>query len=488
MKTCIINVDNEVTCNLAGLEANDRRNLVRMFEYYVPGAKYLPSVKLGRWDGKVSFFSLGGTTYINLLSKVIPYLESKGYTIELNDQRSYETYNDFDFGTISEDSFNHIMWPSGHPLEGKPIMLRDYQTEIVNNFLNNRQSVQVAATGSGKTIITASLSSVIEKLGRTIVIVPSKNLVTQTEADYKNMQLDVGVYFGDRKEYGHKHTITTWQSLWNIVKNSNNPDTIHIDEFIDGVVCVICDEAHSVNADVLKNMLSSVLAKIPLRYGLTGTIPKEEYAGTAITSCIGPVISKLTASELQDKGVLANCNIEILQFQDDMNFKTYHEENKYLMNDQLRLVTIADHIKKIAKTGNTLVLVDKINAGEIIVSNIPNSVFVNGSVKLSERQEQYDEVSVSDDKIIVATFGVAAVGINIVRIHNLILIEPGKSFVRVIQSIGRGLRKGFDKDSVNIYDVTSNCKFSKRHLTQRKAFYRESNYPFTLKKVSYKPY
>jgi superfamily II DNA or RNA helicase len=104
-------------------------------------------------------------------------------------------------------------------------------------------------------------------------------------------------------------------------------------------------------------------------------------------------------------------------------------------------------------------------------------------VKLAERKEQYDEVSTSDNKVIVATFGVAAVGINIVRIHNLVLIEPGKSFVRVIQSIGRGLRKGFDKDSVDIYDISSNCNFSKRHLTARKSFYKESNYPFTIEKI-----
>jgi superfamily II DNA or RNA helicase len=81
---------------------------------------------------------------------------------------------------------------------------------------------------------------------------------------------------------------------------------------------------------------------------------------------------------------------------------------------------------------------------------------------------------------------VAAVGINIPRIFNLVLIEPGKSFVLVIQSIGRGIRKAQDKDSVQIWDITGNCKFAKRHLNKRKQFYKEANYPYTTEKVSYK--
>ena len=100
-------------------------------------------------------------------------------------------------------------------------------------------------------------------------------------------------------------------------------------------------------------------------------------------------------------------------------------------------------------------------------------------------KDEYDEVAISSDKIIVATYGVAAVGINIPRIFNLVLIEPGKSFVRVIQSIGRGIRKAEDKDHVQIWDITSTCKFAKRHLTKRKQFYREANYPFTLEKADW---
>ena len=136
--------------------------------------------------------------------------------------------------------------------------------------------------------------------------------------------------------------------------------------------------------------------------------------------------------------------------------------------------------------GNTLILVDRIKTGEMLIEKNPDWVFISGNMKSAERKENYDEVADSTGKVIVATYGVAAVGINIPRIFNLVLIEPGKSFVRVIQSIGRGIRKAEDKDYLHVVDITSNLKYSKRHLTKRKAFYKEQGFPFTVTKVEYK--
>ena len=110
---------------------------------------------------------------------------------------------------------------------------------------------------------------------------------------------------------------------------------------------------------------------------------------------------------------------------------------------------------------------------------------MSGGTKADDRKESYDEFATSDDVVAVATYGVAAVGINIPRIFNLVLIEPGKSFVRVIQSIGRGIRKAEDKDFVQIWDITSTCKFAKRHITTRKKFYKDANYPFAVEKVEW---
>ncbi len=485
MKKCKIVIRDEVNCKLEGLELSERKALVKKFEYEVPGARYLPSVRLGRWNGKVSYFQLGGSTYINLLEEIIPFLDECGYDIELEDQREYN--NKFAFDTITETSFSNKVWPKGHPKVGEPIVLRDYQVAIINNFLTNPQSVAEIATGAGKTITTAALSYSVQNYGRTLVIVPNKSLVVQTEEDYRNIGLDVGVYFGDRKEHGKQHTICTWQSLNNLLKNTKSGDAeITIGDFIEDVVCVIVDEVHMVKGDVLKSLLTGVMSHVPIRWGLTGTIPKEKFESQSIFVSIGPVIGKLSASDLQDKGVLAQCHVNIVQLQDHSEFSNYQSELKHLLENKDRLDTIAKLTSQIVKTGNTLILVDRVAAGKELIDRIPNSVFVSGDTKLTERKEEYDEVATSSDKVIVATYGVAAVGINLPRIFNLVLIEPGKSFVRVIQSIGRGIRKAEDKDFVQIWDLTSSCRFSKRHLTKRKEYYREAKYDYTVEKLEYK--
>jgi superfamily II DNA or RNA helicase len=317
--------------------------------------------------------------------------------------------------------------------------------------------------------------------------VPNKSLVTQTEKDYVNLGLDVGVYFGDRKDYGKTHTICTWQSLNNLLKDSKEGTAkFTIQDFMEDVVCVIVDEVHMAKADALKTLLTGIMARVPIRWGLTGTIPKEKFESQALLVGLGPVVSKLSASELQDRGVLAQCHVNIVQLVDHVEYSNYQSELKYLLEESGRLDTMADLVRRVNETGNTLVLVDRTECGRQLVQRLGDgAVFVSGATKAKARQDEYDEVADATGKIIVATYGVAAVGINIPRIFNLVLIEPGKSFVRVIQSIGRGIRKAEDKDHVQIWDITSTCKFAKRHLTKRKQFYKEANYPFSAEKLEW---
>ena len=495
MKECKLIIKDEVNVKIEGLELGDRKTLMKMFEYEKPGARFQPAVRLGRWNGKVSYFSLGGTTFVNLLPQILPLLDQADYDIQLQDERTYSTT--FNFDPVTEDTFAAYNWPKGHPIAGQPVKLRDYQIEVINNFLANPQSVQEVATGAGKTITTAALSYSVQNYGRSIVIVPNKSLVVQTEEDYKNVGLDVGVYFGDRKDYNKKHTICTWQSLNNLLKDTQAGEVdFTIQDFIEDVVCVMVDEVHMAKADALKTLLTSTFAHVPIRWGLTGTIPKAIYEAQAIYVSLGHVIGKLSAKELQDKGVLAQCHVNIVQLKDEVEFSNYQSELKYLTEDSKRLDAITSLVNKISESGNTLILVDRIGAGRelqkrlsslfSVIKDAPEVAFVSGEMKLTERKEEYDEVATSNKKVIIATYGVAAVGINIPRIFNLVLIEPGKSFVRVIQSIGRGIRKAEDKDFVQIWDITSNCKFAKRHLTQRKSFYKEANYPFDIEKLDYK--
>jgi len=492
MKQCKLIIKDEVNVKIEGLELGERKALMKMFEFDVPGARYLPSVRLGRWNGKTSYFSLGGSSYVNLLAEILPVIDRAGYDIDLEDTRDYRT--NFDFTEVTEETFKHKVWPKNHPIAGQPVVLRDYQIEIINNYLKNPQALQEIATGAGKTLITAALSFSMEQYGRSIIIVPNVSLVSQTEADYVNLGLDVGVYYGGRKEYSKAHTICTWQSLGNMLKNTKAGEAeVTIQDFLEGVVCVIVDEVHQAKADVLKTLLTTVMSQIPLRWGLTGTIPKAKSESMALTVSLGPLINKLSASELQEIGVLSNCHVNILQLQDGMEFTNYQSELKYLTSDEKRMTKIAELAGKIKDTGNTLILVDRIEAGQLLHLKLEelgvpedNVVFVSGGTKSTTRTEHYDDIATATNKIIIATYGVAAVGINIPRIFNVMLLEPGKSFVRVIQSIGRGIRKAEDKDHVMIWDITSNCKFAKRHLTQRKSFYKEANYPFDVEKIKYK--
>jgi superfamily II DNA or RNA helicase len=238
-------------------------------------------------------------------------------------------------------------------------------------------------------------------------------------------------------------------------------------------------------AEVLKNLLTRNLAATPIRWGLTGTVPKDDFEFQSLRCSLGEVVNRVAAHELQESGVLSNCHVNIIQTAEWKEFSGYAEELKYLVTDETRMVYLANRIKNIAETGNTLVLVGRIESGKFLTNELEEAVFISGEVKTKDRKEEYDEIKTSTNKIIVATYGVAAVGINIPRIFNLVLLEPGKSFVRVIQSIGRGIRKADDKDHVEIWDLTASTKYAKRHLTERKRFYKDAKYPFTITKVKY---
>lgn len=338
------------------------------------------------------------------------------------------------------------------------------------------------------TILTATLCKACEKYGRTLTIVPNKSLVEQTFEDFNNCGLDVGMYYGDKKELNKTHTICTWQSLSILdkrTKDVTDEDIFTLTTFLEDVNIVICDECHQVKGAVLRQLLTQNLKHVPIRWGLTGTIPKEDINQQALFTSLGHVVNTVKASELQEQGILSSCHIYVMQLLDHMEFKKYPDELQYLVTNKDRIEYISQLISGISETGNTLILVSRIDTGKMLQALIPGSVFISGEVTTKARKDEYDTFKTENSKILIATAGVAAVGINIVSLYNLVMIEPGKSFVRVMQSIGRGLRKGFGKDHVDIWDITSTCKFSNRHLTERKRYYKDAQYPFTIQKIDW---
>ena len=366
------------------------------------------------------------------------------------------------------------------------------QKEAIGRIDQDNSVLMAVPTSAGKTLVGYySLIKNVKEGKKGFYIVPLRALAWEKLNELREIAKEmmpfcrIGVTVGDYdkiKGLG-KYDI--------IVATSERMDSLlrQNPKWLTDVGTIIVDEVHMAKADVLKRLLTGAFANAGIRWGLTGTVPKEDYEFYGIKCSLGDVTHRIPAKELQDKGVLAKCHVNVLQTQDHPMFKSYPEELKWLTTDDTRMTWVAQTINDIANSGNTLILVDRISAGELLKKKIKDSVFISGSTKTLDRKEHYDEVSVAKSKIIIATYGVASVGINIPRIFNLVLIEPGKSFVRVIQSIGRGIRKAEDKDHVQIWDITSSCKFAKRHLTQRKKFYKEANYPYTIEKIDYEnPY
>lgn len=484
---CRLILQDEVNCKFEGLEPSLRNKMINEVSYVLPYARFTPAGRMGRWDGKVNFMNMGGSTYYHMLDKLLPLLEKNNVMIDVVDER---IKFDLQFDPIDENIFDYVEFPAGHHMEGKKIILREHQVNAVNACLNNHHGLLLASTSSGKTLITAALSKSVEKYGRSIVIVPSTDLVQQTFNDYEMCGLDAGVFYGAKKELGHQHTITTWQSLNSLWKKTKKDEIAlteeDIHDFIDGVVCVMVDEAHTSAADALQAVLGQVMSKIPLRWGLTGTIPKDPVLAAKIKCNVGEVIYTITAKELQDKNILSTCNVNCIKLKSALKFATYPEEMKFLVTDRERMHYIATLISAISESGNTLVLVDRLEAGELLCEflGIPKSEFVRGNTKKKDREASYGEIRWADNKILIATYGVASTGISISRLYNVVLIEPGKSFVRTIQSIGRGLRRAEDKDHVEIFDISGSNKYSAKHSRERIAYYKEVQYPYSVVEVA----
>jgi len=486
-KTKLIILD-EVNCKFEGLDASIIRELVKRNEIFDPANKYIPSVRMGRWSGNKQYFFLNGHSFVNLLPEIIDYLISQNIEIELEDTRTYN--REFSFDPIDKNYLANdgIVWPDGHQLAGQPVVLRDHQVDAVNAFLDNKQGIAVLPTSSGKTLDVCVLSKKVEKYGRSIVIVPNKDLITQTEEYYRTFGLDVGVYYGDRKQFFTKHVISTWQSL---EKLRQKPIDIGLDEpitfekFMDGMVAVIVDECHGIAADKLSSLLTKELSKVPIRWALSGTLPKDKHNLINLTIAIGDEFHKIYTTDLQDKGILSKCDVNVLQLIDSKEFSSYANEYDFLVTNKPRLEYISKLIQESGKTGNVLVLVGRKETGRELEKLIAGSIFLSGSNNSKERKSHYDEVKTSDSKIIIATFGIAAVGLDLPRLSSLYLIECGKSYIKVVQSIGRILRTAFDKNYALVWDICSSCRYSKTHLTQRKKWYKEQGFPFTITKINW---
>lgn len=488
-RTVKIKIISEVKVKLIGLHGDHLQQLYDRYGILTANYFHTPKYKLGQWDGKIRFFTKSGDTYLYLLEEILPYLKNVGYTIQIEDTRGTTAYQPDD---INDQIFAHVL----HPDTGEPVILRDYQVDGVNSLIQPGYGVCVAGTGAGKTFMCAALVTAYDSLvNKSITIVPDQTLIRQTKRDYKLCGLDTGEYSGNEKTLQHKHIVSTWQAL------QHSPDIIRLFDM------VIVDECHGLRGNVLQKMITDQAGSIPYRFGFTGTIPKDPIEKMAVHLSVGPERYSIPAHELIDRKVLSSLQIDILQLEEDLHeeyatwcqeecfgkpptysifkdeyFGDFSAEKSYIQRKQSRIDWISDFLKAKAdqKKGNVLCLVDNISFGRKIAANIEGAIFVNGQdVKNpKKRQEVYDMFATHDNLIVIATVHIAGTGLSINRIFNLVSVDVGKSFIRVIQAIGRGLRKGHDKDHVSYTDICSDLKYGKKHLAERIKFYKEAKYKY----------
>lgn len=457
-KVAHIWVRDEVWMTISGITPAEHTFFWNKYGIEVEGSFFMPARKLGRWDGKHRFYDKTGKVFLRYIDEIIPFLEKWNYEIELHDERKPLAVVQ---GRLTANWF-----------EGKsqvPIGLRPYQVEAVNAGLEAGSGIIVAATGAGKTLMVAGMCDVFGAEGmRSIVIVPSSDLVEQTSNSFKLAGIDHGLYSGATKDVRHAHVIATWQAL------QNNP--LVVSDFNVAIV----DEAHGASAKTIGDLITNHGKHIGYRYGFTGTMPKSLVDQYTLRGSLGEVLYTISAADLISMGYLAELEIEPVEIQEkaDEDFPDYAAEKAYTTRQPDRMDFIADLIiDRASKYGNTLVLVNTIKQGQQIQKLIKDSVFLQGATENDVRAEWYGMFAHRDDLIVIATSGIASTGISIDRVFNLMLIDAGKSFVKCIQSIGRGLRKGHDKDRVHVCDVYSGLKWGRKHARERAKYYKEASYP-----------
>lgn len=253
---------------------------------------------------------------------------------------------------------------------------------------------------------------------------------------------------------------------------SNNHNYI-----IDGGMVV--SNCHGARADVAQKIVNESGKHIAFRYGVTGTFPKSEVDQLSLLGSIGEIHTTIPARWLIDQGYLAEVEIEPVAIKEKVpeDFPDYSAERAFLSKSPHRMEVIADLIIHYCETyGNTLVLVNSIPFGEKLAKMIEGAVFLSGSTEKEERRENYDLFEAQDDIIRIATSGIASTGISINRVFCMMLIDSGKSFIKAIQSVGRGTRLAHDKKKVHVVDVYSELRWSKKHFKERQKYYKEAEY------------
>ena len=479
----IISKKNEVHL-FVKTEPNYARELSDFFTFEVPGARFMPTYRNKIWDGKIRLYSVASNEiYVGLL----PYIEEFAKRNDIDIEYKEGVRNERKYGTSELDRFVGRVSPKS---KGKTLQIRDYQMAAFTHAVRNNRSLLLSPTASGKSLIIYLLSRWYES-NRVLILVPTTSLVEQMYSDF----LDYGyleakmqkIYQGHSREITKEVTISTWQSLYKMPRS-----------FFEQFGCILGDEVHLFKAKSLTNIMNK-LHLCKYRHGFTGTLDGTQTHRLVLEGLFGSVNKVTTTKDLMDNKTLAKLKIKclVLQYPDaDCKFmkdQNYQDEVDLIIRDERRnefIVDLTTHLK-----GNTLLLFQFVEKhGAVLydmLKDLDRKVFyVHGGTDTQTRENIREITEKEKSAIIVASYGTFSTGINIRNLHNVIFSSPSKSRIRVLQSIGRGLRQGTEKSTATLYDIAddftwkSRQNFTLRHFMERINIYNEEEFNYEIKNLN----
>lgn len=489
--TLVFRKKNDVYLELVEGERSDERMLSDYFTFEVEGAKFSPAYKNKFWDGKIRLYNTQNRTiYAGLTHDIIKFSEMMDVPVEFEGTR-------YDFPGREqplEDEFAEGFLKALDPKsKGKSIEHRDFQVEAFKVALRKQRCLLLSPTASGKSLIIYSLIRWWHEISdrKILIIVPTIGLVGQMMSDfqdYSNGKFNdmQGIQGGTSKDVNSRVVVSTWQSIY------KQPLS-----WFAQFGSVVVDEVHTAQAKSLKGIMEKLIV-CPDRVGLTGTLQDAKTNELVLKGLFGPVEKMISTKELMDRDQISKMKIQLVQFDySDEDRKAcskldYQGEIDFLVNHEKRNKVIA----KMASTlpGNTLVVFQRIEHGKNLFASLDTekqTYYVAGETDKDSR-EATRQMAENNDVVIVASLGVFSTGVNIRNLHNLIFAHPTKSKIKVLQSIGRVLRKHEDKEIATVFDIVDDLKhksrsnFALRHANERFKYYTNESFDYKLNTVKIK--
>lgn len=457
--------------------------LQKDFSFDVEGASFSPAYRKKYWDGKVRLVNITKQTIpAGLIYRLCKWCDKYQYEWKFKDNEFYGTPYEVD-ERIHYEGVKLFM----NKISTKTP--REYQVQSVYQALKEYRKTILSPTASGKSLMIYSICRYMKSIGnRTLLVVPTKALVEQMTKDFADYGWDTDenvhrIYQGHSIQTQAPVTISTWQSIYTLDKS-----------WFRQFDCVVADECHQYKAKAIQGIIKKC-PDVKWRYGFTGTLDGKNVNKLILEGLFGPVYTTTTYSELMENDFIAKLKVEIITLKHKyQKFNSYNDEIEYLFEHQGRNEFIVELTKRLK--GNVLILFSRVEGhglplGDMFINATDRPVhIIHGEVGVDMREEVRSIAESSDDNIILGSYGTMSTGVNIQNLHHVVFASPSKSRIRVLQTIGRGLRKGKDKEFCMIYDIADDIRkengrnnYTLNHLIERINYYVSENFDYQISEV-----